>query len=504
MYGKVRDFVGSQYGIVGQAIGQRVAETALRDFASQGIADLPAETRVALSPTLRVTSETIARSGVNVLTALTQARVDLRQEIDTKVQATGGEQIGKLGDRIGSLEGVVAGKLDTAVHDRFQGDIDASLATLTGQARDFATQVTSVRDVSNNLLANFTTLQGSFKQLDTRLGTLQTSFGQLDGRLTTAQSDLASQIATKAATGDLSSLQTSFSALQSTFGQLDTRLGGVQTSLSQLDGRLTTVQTDITKQIAGRASVADLKALQDKTASTLQAKVDATALDQLRTQMTDQLATKAAAGELKTLQDKTTAALQAKADGVAVDQLRIQMTDQLATKAAAGDLKALQDKTTAALQAKADATALDQLRTQMTGQIAGKADKTDFANLVKSTDARFADLTSSATKLTQQMEDFNRSVVQLDERIGAFQRNINLQMQTNLVSIEKITANLDQLQVKLGDLSTNLGGRLTSVETFTTRVTTDLTQVQGSLGGLNRDFTSFRKRINDSGLLRPP
>ena len=139
------------------------------------------------------------------------------------------------------------------------------------------------------------------------------------------------------------------------------------------------------------------------------------------------------------------------------------MADQLATKAAAADLKQLQDATSSALKSKADATAVD-----------------------------------------QKLVDFKRSLSQLDERIAGFQKDFTVQLENNTASLAAITADLGQVQANFGDLLANLGDRLNSVETITTRVSTDFTQFQGTFRVLNRDFLTLRKRIDDSGLLRPP
>ena len=223
VYGHVRDFVGSQYGIVGQAIGQRVAETALRDFASQGLADLPPETGVALSPTLGVAAETVARSGVNVLTAVTRPAWTCVRRSTPRFRPPAASRSTGWALASGAWRASWPASSTPQFTTASRLTLPPHWPRLTAESGELATQLAGVRDTSTSLVATLT-------------------------------------------------------ALQSTFGQLDSRVGSVQASLNQLDGQLTAVQADLSKRIAAKAAAADLTALQNKTASALQAKADSAAL----------------------------------------------------------------------------------------------------------------------------------------------------------------------------------------------------------------------------------
>ena len=74
----VGEYVSLQQGVVGQVVGQRVAEAKLGGFLESGIDVLPEEKQQVLFPAVDTSSATIGKLGVQALGALEQTRADLR------------------------------------------------------------------------------------------------------------------------------------------------------------------------------------------------------------------------------------------------------------------------------------------------------------------------------------------------------------------------------------------------------------------------------------------
>ena len=205
VYGDINQYVNNQYGVIGQDIGRRVAENALRTFVKEGLAELPAETRVALFPALHTASETVTTAGVHVLNALTQARVDLRREIDVKATTAGS----RLDGRVGAVEQTLTGKVDANTFQGFRTEVGASLAALDDQTHTLSTQFAAAGAAAETLLGQLTALQSSFGQLTTNFGTLQNSLGDLSGSVTNAVADLTGQLAARVTSDEFQSFQES-------------------------------------------------------------------------------------------------------------------------------------------------------------------------------------------------------------------------------------------------------------------------------------------------------
>jgi hypothetical protein len=107
----VGDYVSNRNGLVGQRIGQRVAEDKLGGFLQTGIDILPDEKKEALFPAVDTSSATIDKLGVQAIGALEQTRTDLRAHVDQQVTSGIGAAL-ETSPTITSLQAQVAGKVD--------------------------------------------------------------------------------------------------------------------------------------------------------------------------------------------------------------------------------------------------------------------------------------------------------------------------------------------------------------------------------------------------------
>lgn len=453
VYREINQYVNRQLGQIGQKVGQRAAETALRTFVHEGLAELPAAARADLFPTLRTASETVATAGVHVLGALSQGRADLRQEVDAQVKTVDS----RLGGRIGSVEQALTGKVDASDFQGFRSEIGASLSALDSQTQTLATQFSAASALSTTLQGQLAALQSSFGQLTTNVGTLQASLGQLSGSLTDAVAGLTQQLAGRATASDLASLQTT---LQAAFD------------------------------------------------AALQQKADLQAVDTLRADLTNQLSTRLSAGDLAafqaTFQAGVDAALALKADSQAVDTLRGDLSAQLEARLTLDAFKSFQQANDAALAKKANAAGIAGLRNELAAQIAGKADQAALDALRQDADGRFAQLVANANQIAAQITDMNRSLADINDRFGGLRHEFAAQLDANQQALAQALATVTQLQDSVSALNTDFTTRLGGLEARTQDVTGSLTDLQKTLSGLNRDFTRLNKNIIDAGLLRPP
>jgi hypothetical protein len=111
VYLGVNDFVSAQRGVVGGYLGQRIAESALRDFLQSGIEDLTQEKQLEIFPALTAASRTVAASDASVLSTVGETRVELRQELDAKIEGVETRSAEILDERVS----VFQSQLDTKV-----------------------------------------------------------------------------------------------------------------------------------------------------------------------------------------------------------------------------------------------------------------------------------------------------------------------------------------------------------------------------------------------------
>ena len=114
VYDGVNDFFSAQRGLVGGYVGQRIAESSLREFLQTGIEDLTREKQLAIFPALDAASHTVATSDASVLGAVGETRVELRQELDTKIEGAETRSVKLLDTRVGDLQTQLNSKVGTA------------------------------------------------------------------------------------------------------------------------------------------------------------------------------------------------------------------------------------------------------------------------------------------------------------------------------------------------------------------------------------------------------
>lgn len=159
IYDRVRRFVDDQEGVVGQLVGQRVAESSIRRFATTAIDDLPRDVRNRLFRSLDVASRTVRTAGVHVLSEVGKARLDANVETDAKIDRLNVGRIDTLRGQMSRIEEEVGRKAEasevtefrTAVERRIE-DNEKALQTKVDR-ETFARFEDSIRDSLNNRLS---------------------------------------------------------------------------------------------------------------------------------------------------------------------------------------------------------------------------------------------------------------------------------------------------------------------------------------------------------------
>lgn len=179
VYRRVREYVTDQPGRVGEVIGQRIAETQLRDFLDAATADLPSDAQIALYPALETASRTVGTAGAVVLAAVGQTRTELRREIGDRV---GKLDVGSLTDRVATLEAQIDQKMDTVTFGQFQDQINSQL-DLKLDATTFNGFQTRINNELSNLQTTSTRLNRDFDGLRTSVNRLNSDVTVLKDRL---------------------------------------------------------------------------------------------------------------------------------------------------------------------------------------------------------------------------------------------------------------------------------------------------------------------------------
>ncbi len=130
---RVGEFVSVQQGVVGQIVGQKVAEAKLGGFLESGAIDgLSNDSKQTLFPAVNASSGTIGTLGVQALGAVEQARQSVQEHVDKQLATV--PAIVERSPALHDLQAVVNTKLDVA-----------DLQTALGQAHDFTSFVTAFR-----------------------------------------------------------------------------------------------------------------------------------------------------------------------------------------------------------------------------------------------------------------------------------------------------------------------------------------------------------------------
>ena len=309
MHARVRDFLKNQQGFIDTYASRKIAESSLRTFLNARLGDVPAETRYRLTPALESVATTIATTGMNALTTLSQVRADLQQaELGEKVNQFETDLSGRVNEAVDAVVGTLAS-------DRIGGALHAALS-------NFQTEVGKLHT---------DTLTG----LETKMGQLHTNTLEgLKGEATSIRTDIISDLQT-AATGIRTS---TFQGLQTDVTKLrNDSLNGMQTEATGIrTSTLQGLQTDATKLRTNMLSglQTDVTKLRSDTFSGLQADVTTMRSDTLT----------GLQSEATGIRSSTREGLQTEATGIRTSTLQGLQTD--ATKLRTNTLSGLQTDVT--------------------------------------------------------------------------------------------------------------------------------------------------------------
>jgi hypothetical protein len=184
VYGRVRDFVSEQRGVVGDYVGRRIAEDSLRDFLQTGIEELPLSKQAAIFPALDVASHAVASSDTSVLDAVGQTHSDLRQELNQKIGEVETEGISVLSTRVEDLQSQLNAKVDaTTFNTALNAKLDASqFNSFVSEFNSFETQIGTQLAAKVDTTTFNTEIARKVDRtaFNTQLGELQTRINTLD------------------------------------------------------------------------------------------------------------------------------------------------------------------------------------------------------------------------------------------------------------------------------------------------------------------------------------
>ena len=278
VYLRLNDYVVEQRGVMGEFVGQRLAERSLRDFLQNDIAELPVDLQRAVIPSLQVASRTVKSAGTQVLAAVGETRKELRKEILTRPGDHG--LIDDLNTRIDGLDGRIGEMIDTATFSAFQRQLDGRFDAKVDQAA-------------------FTGLQ---QNIDARLANKVDQAVFVDFRQQ-LELDLGNRVTIE----DLAGFETRFNANldrkvdQTTFVDFRDRIEfdiGLKVDVTTFDTFSRTTRADL----AGKASLDAFNGFQQALEADLAGKADGALFDSFR--------------------NETAAGLARKADAAAVDGVR--------------------------------------------------------------------------------------------------------------------------------------------------------------------------------------
>ena len=149
----VGEYVSLQNGVVGQRVGQIMADRKLGGFLESGIDVLPDDKQEILFPAVDISSATVARLGVQALGAFEQTRTDLRSHVDTQLTTGIGAAL-EQSETITGLKAQVAKKVDqSAFNSALASKLDiATLNQKLRDANDFGSFRTSLSNALNIII----------------------------------------------------------------------------------------------------------------------------------------------------------------------------------------------------------------------------------------------------------------------------------------------------------------------------------------------------------------
>lgn len=289
VYGRVRDYVGQQYGRVGEFVAERVAKQSLHEFMTTEITALPAETRATLFPAVRLAEGAVTKDGVNLLSALTQARVDVRREVDSKVAAIDLSGIDNLQGRVAELETGIAGKLDSAEFTTTQQAIQRALADKLDASthKQFVIQTFQpMRDQVRELDAfradasdRFTAIERDTTQLVVDFSQFRDDFGGRIQGLEVATETLEAGLEKKVDNDRFTAIERNTVQLTRDFVNFRNNFGG---RIQDIEVATETLAQGLEKKVDS----ADFNTFQQRNTDILRRKANADDQNQLREQMT--------------------------------------------------------------------------------------------------------------------------------------------------------------------------------------------------------------------------
>ena len=203
VYGRVRDFMTTQRGLVGEYVGRRIAESSLREYVQSGIASLPTEQQLAVFPTLDVASQTVKSGGTAMFVAVGQTRTELQKEIGKRIDTSFDDilengVLSEFAARLNGFESQLQTKAEVAAVEGLRQEFDTRLEAKVDNDLffDFQRDV-DVRFESRVTLDAFGSFQqetvarldskadrGEFDRLSTdvarEVGTLRTNITRID------------------------------------------------------------------------------------------------------------------------------------------------------------------------------------------------------------------------------------------------------------------------------------------------------------------------------------
>jgi hypothetical protein len=426
IYGRVRDYVERQRGVVGKFVGERVAGTSIRKFLESGIGDLPLDTKLRLYPALGTAIAAVTGRGAGGLASLSQVRGSLRQELTAQIDQAYVDLLGKADGAIaetlpgkvdGAIEAALPGRLDTAIgaalparidallNDRlapaleaFRTEVDAALETQIGQ---FRTEVdTALKGkIGQAELDAFSQRMG--EQWDTQFGQFRTEMNTaLETKIGQAELDASSQRMSKQWDTQFGQLRTEVNAaLKGKIGQAELdafsqRMG------QQWDTQFEQFRTEVNTALKGKIGQAELDAFSQQMGAQWRAQ-----FEQFQGDIKSTLETKIGQAELDAFSRWVTQQWDTQ-----FGQFRTEVNTALKGKIGQAELDAFSQRVTQQWD-----TQFGQFRTEVNTALEGKADRTSLSTLSRQVSDMNRQLKGSAAQLERTFSTMGDLLTVLDE-----------------------------------------------------------------------------------------
>lgn len=180
----VHGYVAAQRGRAGEAIGQKVAERAIRHFMAARLPQLPLDTQLTLLPTLDIAHRNIGAAGMGTLATVSRVNTNLKKTVDNRFGEVGVS--GALAERLAGIES----RLDANEinYGSFRRDYDQFSADLAGFQTDYGTFTSRYDDFSSRY-ATFSSNYDTFSADYARFSQDYTAFGRDYGAFSRSYAD---------------------------------------------------------------------------------------------------------------------------------------------------------------------------------------------------------------------------------------------------------------------------------------------------------------------------